>query len=178
VRQLTAQQCPVISWPCSSTLFLSALVDLTSIISRNYVQSSLTSVVALPDARVRFAARLVCQGRALRSRERKLRGLDSACGKAPGTATKGICFFFSGGNHARKKERGNQMPERQHPTWGELLREAVEKRGRMLQAYTAFHNYSFLCLPQHRSENVDCPAMLIGTEKTRRDASVLNLELT
>ena len=42
------------------------------------------------------------------------------------------------------------MPERQHPTWGELLREAVEKRGRMLQAYTAFHNYSFLCLPQHR----------------------------
>ena len=70
------------------------------------------------------------------------------------------------------------MPERQHANWGELLREAVEKRGRMLQAYTAFHNYSFLCLPQHRSENVDCPAMLIGTEKTRRDASVLNLELT
>jgi antirestriction protein ArdC len=34
------------------------------------------------------------------------------------------------------------MTERQHATWGELLREAVEKPGRMLQAYTAFHNYS------------------------------------
>jgi hypothetical protein len=27
------------------------------------------------------------------------------------------------------------MPERQHATWGELLREAVEKPGRMLEAY-------------------------------------------
>ena len=35
------------------------------------------------------------------------------------------------------------MPERQHATWGELLRDAVEKPGRMLEAYTAFHNYSF-----------------------------------
>ena len=35
------------------------------------------------------------------------------------------------------------MPQRQHATWGELLREAVEKPGRMLEAYTAFHNYSF-----------------------------------
>ena len=35
------------------------------------------------------------------------------------------------------------MTERQHATWGELLREAVEKPGRMLEAYTAFHNYSF-----------------------------------
>ena len=34
------------------------------------------------------------------------------------------------------------MPERQHATWGELLRDAVEKPGRMLTAYTAFHNYS------------------------------------
>ena len=39
------------------------------------------------------------------------------------------------------------MPERQHATWGELLREAVEKPGRMLEAYTAFHNYSFLMSP-------------------------------
>ena len=31
------------------------------------------------------------------------------------------------------------MPERQHANWGELLREAVEKPGRMLQAYTAVH---------------------------------------
>jgi hypothetical protein len=35
------------------------------------------------------------------------------------------------------------MHERQHATWGELLREAVEKPGRMLEAYTAVHNYSF-----------------------------------
>jgi len=35
------------------------------------------------------------------------------------------------------------MTERQHATWGELLREAVEKPGRMLEAYTAFHNFSF-----------------------------------
>ena len=35
------------------------------------------------------------------------------------------------------------MPERQHATWGELLRDAVEKSGRMLEAYTAFYNYSF-----------------------------------
>src|SRR6202043_1959318 len=34
------------------------------------------------------------------------------------------------------------MPERQHATWGELLRDAVQKPGRMLAAYTAFHNYS------------------------------------
>lgn len=35
------------------------------------------------------------------------------------------------------------MTERQHASWGELLRDAVEKPGRMLEAYTAFHNYSF-----------------------------------
>jgi len=102
------------------------------------------SFFALPALRVRFPARLLCQGSSVRFDERKARGLDSACGKAPGAATKGICFFFSSGNHARKKEeRENQMPERQHATWGDLLREAIEKPGRMLEAYTAFHNYSF-----------------------------------
>ncbi len=35
------------------------------------------------------------------------------------------------------------MPEKQHATWGELLRDAVETPGRMLAAYSAFHNYSF-----------------------------------
>lgn len=34
------------------------------------------------------------------------------------------------------------MPEKQHATWGELLRDAVEKPGRILEAYSAFHNYS------------------------------------
>ena len=32
------------------------------------------------------------------------------------------------------------MTERLHATWGELLLEAVEKPGRMLEAYTAFHS--------------------------------------
>jgi antirestriction protein ArdC len=35
------------------------------------------------------------------------------------------------------------MTEKQHASWGELLRDAVEKPGRLLEAYTAFHNYSF-----------------------------------
>lgn len=35
------------------------------------------------------------------------------------------------------------MNERQQATWATLLREAVEKPGRILAAYTAFHNYSF-----------------------------------
>jgi antirestriction protein ArdC len=35
------------------------------------------------------------------------------------------------------------MNEKHHATWEELLREAVEKPGRLLAAYTAFHNYSF-----------------------------------
>jgi hypothetical protein len=43
---------------------------------------------------VRFPARLFCQGSSLRFDERKTRDLDSACGKAPGTATKGIASFF------------------------------------------------------------------------------------
>jgi antirestriction protein ArdC len=35
------------------------------------------------------------------------------------------------------------MEKQPHATWGQLLRDAVEKPGRMLEAYTAFHNYSF-----------------------------------
>jgi antirestriction protein ArdC len=35
------------------------------------------------------------------------------------------------------------MNERQRAIWGGLLRDAVEKPGRILAAYTAFHNYSF-----------------------------------
>jgi len=42
----------------------------------------------------------------------------------------------------RRKEE-NEMTEQQHTTWGELLRDAVQKPGRLLEAYTAFHNYSF-----------------------------------
>jgi antirestriction protein ArdC len=35
------------------------------------------------------------------------------------------------------------MNENNHATWEKLLREAVEKPGKLLAAYTAFHNYSF-----------------------------------
>jgi hypothetical protein len=35
------------------------------------------------------------------------------------------------------------MEKQQHATWGQLLRDAVATQGRMLEAYTAFHNYSF-----------------------------------
>jgi len=35
------------------------------------------------------------------------------------------------------------MEKEQRATWGQLLRDAVEKPGRMLEAYTAFYNYSF-----------------------------------
>src|SRR5213593_3260437 len=47
---------------------------------------------ALPTKRLRFAACFFCQGSSLRSDKRKLRGLDSACGEAPGTARKGFVF--------------------------------------------------------------------------------------
>ena len=66
-------------------------LDLVSCIGN--ITDTHSSSLALPAVRVRFPARWTCQGRTLRSRERKLRGLDSACGKALGTATKGICFF-------------------------------------------------------------------------------------
>jgi antirestriction protein ArdC len=55
-----------------------------------------------------------------------------------------LLLFFK--RKPRLKERRNekkQMHEKQHATWGELLYEAVEKPGRILAAYTAFHNYSF-----------------------------------
>ena len=60
------------------------------------------------------------------------------------------------------------MPERQQATWGELLRDAVEKPGRMLEAYAAFHNYSILCVPQHRNENVNRRTMSIEGRDSRQ----------
>ena len=35
------------------------------------------------------------------------------------------------------------MTEKHRANWEKLLREAVEKPGKLLAAYTAFHNYSF-----------------------------------
>jgi hypothetical protein len=68
--------------------------------------------------------------------------------KSPGTVTKAFASFFPAEiTPEKEKKEGTQMPERKYATWGELLREAVEKPGRMLDAYTAFHNYSLLCGP-------------------------------
>jgi antirestriction protein ArdC len=55
-----------------------------------------------------------------------------------------LFLFFKRKSRLKAGERGeNRMNERQHAAWGELLRDAVGKPGRMLAAYTAFHNYSF-----------------------------------
>ncbi len=64
-------------------------------------------------------------------------------------------FFQAEITLEKRRKEDNEMPEKQHASWGELLRNAVEKPGRMLEAYTAFHNYSILCLPQHSHENVN-----------------------
>jgi hypothetical protein len=53
-----------------------------------------------------------------------------------------LLLFFKRKSRLKKGRKKEQMPERQHTTWRELLKEAVEKPGRMLEAYTAFHNYS------------------------------------
>jgi hypothetical protein len=46
---------------------------------------------------------------------------------------------------ARKKEKGGttMTNTKEHATWGELLYSAVHTPGKLLAAYTAFHNYSF-----------------------------------
>jgi len=71
---------------------------------------------ALPAERLRSAARLFCQGSSLRSDERKLRGLDSADGEAPGPARKGICFLCTAPRCLKSKNqtlrrRTNPMQE-------------------------------------------------------------------
>jgi hypothetical protein len=48
-------------------------------------------------------------------------------------------FFQAEITLEKRRKEENKMTERQHATWGELLQEAVEKPGRMLEAYTAFH---------------------------------------
>jgi hypothetical protein len=69
----------------------------------------------------------------------KAAALTARAAKRRGPTRRAFASFFQAEItlEERKKEA----------TWGELLREAVEKPGRMLEAYTAFHNYSFLCVP-------------------------------
>jgi hypothetical protein len=54
----------------------------------------------------------------------------------------------------------NQSPA--IPKWSALLIEAVTKPGLIMKAYRAFHAYSTLRDPQHRTLNVNCVTMLIG----------------
>ena len=63
--------------------------------------------------------------------------------KRRGPPRRAFASFFQAEITLEKRKKEEPMTERQHATWGELLRDAVEKPGRMLEAYTAFHNYSF-----------------------------------
>jgi antirestriction protein ArdC len=57
---------------------------------------------------------------------------------------KGICFFLSSAKPLEKGKGETTMTNTQeHATWGELLHSAVHTPGKLLAAYTAFHNYSF-----------------------------------
>jgi len=56
-----------------------------------------------------------------------------------------LLLFFKRKSRSKKGRKKDQMPERQHATWGELLQEAVEKPGRMLEAY----NKSLLTVALH-----------------------------
>src|SRR5258708_12530844 len=74
---------------------------------------------------------------------------------------KGICFFFSSSKSAQKKKKGEttMTSTHNHETWAELLHSAVHTPGKLLAAYTAFHNYSFgnalLALTQCRRRNLE-----------------------
>jgi len=75
------------------------------------VKTLLRISIALPAERLRFAACFFCQGSSLRSDERKLRGLDSAVGEAPGTARKSICFLVRQ-SPPHKKQSANPRKEK------------------------------------------------------------------
>ena len=45
------------------------------------------------------------------------------------------------------------------PKWSALLVEAVNKPGMIMEAYSAFHSYSILCLHQHSRLHVNYETM-------------------
>jgi hypothetical protein len=51
------------------------------------------------------------------------------------------------------------------PKWSALLIEAVTKPGLIMKAYSAFHQYSVLCDPQHSVDNVNYETMLIAVRR-------------
>jgi len=57
---------------------------------------------------------------------------------------KGICFFFRAAKPLEKEKGETTMTNtHNHETWAQLLHSAVHTPGKLLAAYTAFHNYSF-----------------------------------
>ena len=68
---------------------------------------------------MRFPARLFCQGSSLRFDERKTRGLDSACGKALGTATKGFASFFQAETTLEKRKKEGTKCQKDNTPLGE-----------------------------------------------------------
>jgi hypothetical protein len=57
---------------------------------------------------------------------------------------KGICFLFRAPNHLDKgKGKTTMTNSRERATWADLLYSAVHTPGKLLAAYTAFHNFSF-----------------------------------
>jgi antirestriction protein ArdC len=73
---------------------------------------------------------------------------------------KGICFFFRATKPLEKGKGETTMTNTSnHETWAQLLHSAVHTPGKLLAAYTAFHNYSFgnalLALTQCRRRNLE-----------------------
>jgi antirestriction protein ArdC len=73
---------------------------------------------------------------------------------------KGICFFFRAAKPLEKGKGETTMTNtNNHETWAQLLHSAIHTPGKLLAAYTAFHNYSFgnalLALTQCRRRNLE-----------------------
>jgi hypothetical protein len=73
---------------------------------------------------------------------------------------KGICFLFRAANHLDKGKGETTMTNSQdRATWADLLYSAVHTPGKLLAAYTAFHNFSFgnglLALEQCLDRNIE-----------------------
>jgi antirestriction protein ArdC len=70
-----------------------------------------------------------------------------------------LLFSSNKTTRKRKREETTMTNTQNHETWAELLHSAVHTPGKLLAAYTAFHNYSFgnalLALTQCRRRNLE-----------------------
>jgi hypothetical protein len=82
-----------------------------------------------------------------------------------GPPRKGFASFFQAEITLEKRKKEGTECQKDNKTLGELLREAVEKPGRMLEGYTAFHNRGYIqhCLkaekeiPNHTTARISAP---------------------